>query len=192
VAGQSYPVTYEADYPEAGISRWRPFLQYFMAYPHLLVLLFVGLGALVAFVVAWFAILFTGRYPRGLFNFITGTLRWSNRVTGFSMLMTEKYPPFSLEEAPYPIRTRFEYPEAGIARWRPLVHYFMALPHLLILEFLWLGAVLGFIFAWWAIVFTRRYPPGVFNYIAGVNRWGTRVQGFVLLTTEEYPPFSLD
>jgi pSer/pThr/pTyr-binding forkhead associated (FHA) protein len=192
VPAVAYPVSYEADYPEAGIARWRCFFQGVMAYPHFLVLLFVGLGALVAFLVAWFAILFTGRYPRGLFNYITGTLRWSNRVNGFAMLMTEKYPPFSLDEAPYPIRTRFEYPEAGIARWRPLAHYFMALPHLLILEFLAFGALFALIFAWFSILFTRRYPPGVFNYIAGVNRWSTRVQGFIFLTTEQYPPFSLD
>jgi hypothetical protein len=192
-AGPAYPVRYEADYPEGGIARWRPLFQGLLVYPHFFVLFFVGIAAFVAYVVAWFAILFTGRYPRGAFNLLTGTARWANRVNGYSLLMTEKYPPFSLDEAPeYPIRTYFEYPENGIARWRPLLQYIMAYPHILILYFLWIGAFLAFIYAWFVILFTRRYPPGVFNYIAGVGRWGARVQGFIMLTTEKYPPFSLD
>jgi hypothetical protein len=191
-AGPAYPVRYEADYPEAGIARWRCFFQGLLAYPQLLVLLVVGIGAFFAYAWAWFAILFTGRYPRGAYDFLTGTVRWANRVNGYSLLMTERYPPFSLDEAPdYPIRTHFEYPER-IARWRPLLQYFMAYPHILILYFLWIGAFFAFIYAWFVILFTRRFPPGVFNYIVGVGRWGARVQGFILLTTEQYPPFSLD
>jgi hypothetical protein len=187
-----YPIVYEADYPEAGIARWRCFFQGLLAYPHFFVLFFIFIGAFFAYIGAWFAILFTGRYPPGIYNFLLGTMRWSNRVNGFTQLMTEKYPPFSLEEAPYPIRTRVQYPEAGIARWRPLVHWLLAYPHQFVLFFLWIGAFFALVYAWFVILFTRRYPPGVFDYIAGVNRWGTRVQGYTLLMTERYPPFSLE
>src|SRR5439155_1055780 len=93
----TYPVVYEADYPQAGISRWRCFFQGLLAWPHFFVLFFVAIGAWFAFIGAWFAILFTGRYPPGIFNFVNGVQRWSLRVQAFVLLMTEQYPPFSLE-----------------------------------------------------------------------------------------------
>ena len=187
-----YPIAYEADYPEAGIARWRCFFQGLMAYPHFFVLIFIWIAAFFGVIAAWFAILFTGRYPPGIFNFLAGTIRWGNRVNGFTWLMTEKYPPFSLDEAAYPIRTRIQYPEGGIARWRPLVHWILVYPHTFVLFFLWIGGFFALIYAWFVILFTRRYPPGVFNYLAGLGRWATRVQAYQLWMTERYPPFSLE
>jgi hypothetical protein len=189
----AYPIEYEADFPSAGISRWRAFFQGFLLIPHLFALIFVGIGAYIAYFFAWWAIIFTRRYPRGLFNFITGTLRWATRVNSFAYLMTERYPPFSLEDDPdYPVRARFQYPEAGIARWRPLVQYFMALPHLFVLYFVGIGAYLAMIVVWFSILFTRTFPPGLFNFIAGYQRWNLRVIAYAALTTEEYPPFGLN
>lgn len=189
----AYPAEYEADYPAGGIARWRPFFQSWLALPHFFVLLFVLIGAYLGFFVAWFAIVFTRRYPRGIFEFVGGALRWAQRVNGYSYLMTERYPPFSTADDPsYPIRVRFSYPENGIARWRPFLHYIMALPHIIVLYFVGIGVVIGYIVAWFAILFTRTYPPGIFNFIAGAQRWGTRVAAYVLLMTEEYPPFGLD
>jgi hypothetical protein len=187
----SYPVVYEADYPEAGIANWRPLVQGLLAIPHWFVVGFLALGAYFAFVVVWFSILFTRKYPPGIHNFIAGVLRWSTRVTGYSYLMTEQYPPFSLGEDPYPVRARFPYPEQGIANWRPLVQGLMAFPHLVILWLLGIAAGFAFIYAWFVILFTGKYPPAVFNFIVGVIRWQTRVTGYVLLMTEEYPPFEL-
>jgi hypothetical protein len=187
-----YPVNYEADYPEAGIARWRCFFQWLLVIPHFFVLFFIWIGAALAFIGAWFAIIFTRRYPPGIFNFLVGSLRWGARVNGYSYLMTEQYPPFSLEDEPYPIRVRVDYPEGGIARWRPFLHYIMALPHLLVLYVLWFGASLALIGAWFAILFTRNYPRGIFDFVNGVLRWQLRVQAYVLLMTEQYPPFSLD
>ena len=152
----------------------------------------LAIGAFFVVICAWFAILFTGRYPPGIFNFLVGTLRWATRVNGYTYLMTEQYPPFSLEDVPYPIRVRVAYPEGGIANWRALVHYFMALPHIFVLYFLWFGAFVALIGAWFSILFTRNYPPGIFNFVNGVQRWSLRVQAFVLLMTEQYPPFSLE
>ena len=164
-----------------------------MAIPHFFALFFVWFGAIFAYYGAWFAILFTRRYPPGIFNFIAGTLRWGVRVNAFYFLMTEAYPPFSLEDDPnYPVRVRFQYPEGGIARWRPFFQYLMAFPHLLVLGFLGIGAAVVFYISWFAILFTGRYPAGMFNFQVGVLRWQARVQAYSLLMTEEYPPFSLD
>jgi hypothetical protein len=192
MATGGYPVTFEADYPQGGIDRWRPFVQgWLLTIPHWFALFFVAIGAYIAIIISWFAVLITGRYPRGLFDFVAGTLRWSNRVTGYTYLMTEQYPPFSMGEEPqYPIRTRFQYPEK-IARWRPLVHWLLAIPHLIVVYFLALAAFFAYVIVWFSIVFTRAYPPGLFNFIAGVQRWNTRVVAYYLWMTEEYPPFGL-
>jgi hypothetical protein len=188
----AYPINLEADYPEAGIANWRALVQWLLAIPHFFVLFFVAIGVYLAFIGVWFSILFTRRYPPGIFNFIAGALRWGNRVTGYNWLMTEVYPPFSLDEAPYPIRTKFQYPESGIARWRVFFQGLLAIPHFFVLYFLGIAAYIGFVIAWFSILFTGRYPPGVFNFIVGVMRWQTRVIGYALLMTEEYPPFSLE
>jgi hypothetical protein len=193
VGFRAYPVEYEADYPAGGIARWRPFFQWLLLIPHFFALFFVLIGAYLAFIVAWLSIVFTRTYPRGIFDFIGGTLRWAQRINGYSYLMTEQYPPFSTVDDPnYPIRVRFRYPENGIARWRPFLQYFMAIPHIICLYFVGIGVFIAFIVAWFSIVFTRTYPPAVFNFIAGSQRWGTRVGAYALLMTEEYPPFGLE
>ena len=189
--GSGDPAEYEADHPTGGIARWRPFFQWLLAIPHFFVLWFVFIAAVFAYIGAWFAILFTRRYPPGLFNFIAGTLRWGHRVNGYSYLMTEQYPPFSLDDAQYPIRVRIDYPQNGIARWRPLLQYIMAIPHIFVLYFLWFAAAIALFISWFAVLFTRNFPPGIFNFVNGVIRWQLRVQAYVFLMTEQYPPFSL-
>jgi hypothetical protein len=193
VAAGSYPATYEADYPQGGIARWRPFLQgWLLPIPHWFALFFVLIGAYVAIIISWFAVLITGTYPRGLFDFIAGALRWTNRVNGYTYLMTEQYPPFSMGEEPqYPIRSHFAYPEGGIARWRPLVHWLLAIPHLIALYFLAIGVFVVYVIAWFTIVFTGTFPAGMFNFMVGVWRWNTRAVAYYLWMTEEYPPFGL-
>jgi hypothetical protein len=194
----AYPAGFEAGYPQGGIARWRPFLQgaFFavLAIPHFIALFFIWIGAFFAWIAAFFAILFTGRYPRGLFDFLAGTMRWSFRVIGFTYLLTEAYPPFSFDEEPgYPIHVPVEYPPDGeIARWRPLVHWLLAIPHLIIVYFLAIAAFVVFIVAWFSILFTRTWPPSMFNFFAGYMRWNIRVIAYYLWMTEEYPPFSLE
>jgi type III secretion system (T3SS) inner membrane Yop/YscD-like protein/uncharacterized protein DUF4389 len=191
-ATTAYPVNLEIDYPQAGIANWRPLVQWLLAIPHFIALFFVLFAAYLGAIVVWFAIVFTRRYPRGLFDFIAGAVRWSNRVNGYYYLMTEQYPPFSIGEEPaYPIRTHFQYPENGIARWRPFLHWIMVIPHIIVLYFLLLAAGIAHIIVWFAILFTGRYPAGLFNFIVGVMRWQTRVAAYYLLMTEEYPPFEL-
>jgi hypothetical protein len=188
-----YPIGVEGDYPQAGIARWRVFFQGLLALPHFFVLFFLAIGAYIALIGAWFGILITGRYPPGVFNFVAGVMRWVTRVNGYNWLMTEVYPPFSMAEEPqYPIRATFRYPEGGIARWRVFFQGFLAIPHIIVLYLLAIAAYLAYIIAWFSILFTRNYPPGIFNFILGVMRWQTRVFGYYVWMTEEYPPFSLE
>jgi hypothetical protein len=197
MATSSYPINFVADYPQGGIERWRPFLQgvFFpvVAIPHFIALFFVWIGAFFAWIAAFFAILFTGRYPRGLFDFLAGTMRWSFRLIGYTYLFTEAYPPFSLGEHPeYPIRVPIEYPAEGIARWRPLVHWLLAIPHAIVIYFLGIAAFFVYVYAWFVLVFTGSYPAGPFNFLVGYHRWQTRYYGYLIWATEEYPPFTLD
>jgi hypothetical protein len=163
-----------------------------MAIPHFIALFFVLTAAYFAFIGVWFSVLFTRRYPPGLFNFIAGAMQWTTRVQAYTYWMTEEYPPFSLGEAPYPVRASFTYPEGGISNWRPLLQWLLAIPHFIVLYVLGIGAYVAQVIAFFAILFTGQYPPAVFNFLVGTLRWGSRVFGYVLLMTEEYPPFSLE
>ena len=190
-----YPFDFQQEYPANGVARWRPFFASFLLIPHWIVLSFVGIGVFFTWIIAWWAILITGKYPEGLFNFHAGFTRWANRVTAYSYWMNEKYPPFSMGEEPeYPARTRIEYPPGGkIARWRVLVQGIMAIPHIIVLYFLFIGALFCLFVAWFAVVFTRKWPEGLFKFITGVMRWQTRANlyGFFWMT-EKYPPFQLE
>jgi hypothetical protein len=160
--------------------------------PHYFVVFFLVVGVWFSMIVVSLSILFTRRYPPGIFNYIAGVGRWLNRVTLYYHSMTEEYPPFSLDPAPYPVRTSFEYPEAGISRWRPFVQGILAIPHLIIIYLLGIASrVIGFVGAI-AVLFTGQYPPSLFTFMIGVQRWQTRAIAYYLLMTEEYPPFSLD
>ena len=186
-----YPVDLQVDYPQNGIARWRCFFQGFMLIPHIFALWFVLFGAYFVIFCAFFGTLFTGRWTPG-FNFISGTLKWAQRVSSYAFLMTEAYPPFDMQDHPeYPVRVRIDPPQK-IARWRPLVNWLLAFPHLIVLYLLQIGALLGFIGAWFVILFTRRFPPGIFQFMVGCQRWGLRVSTYTLWMREEYPPFSLE
>src|SRR4051812_19888899 len=174
----NYPTNVEADYPQGGIANWRPLVHWLFAIPQFIALFFVVIAAYFAFIGVWFSILFTRRYPPGLFNFISGAMRWGNRVNLYTYWGTEEYPPFSVDEAPYPIRTTFTYPEAGISRWRVFFQGLLAIPHLIVLYFLGIGAYVAAVIAFFAVLFTGQYPPAVFNFLIGVFRWQTRVFGY--------------
>jgi Inner membrane component of T3SS, cytoplasmic domain/Domain of unknown function (DUF4389) len=190
--GSDYPIDLQVDYPEGGIARWRPLIHWLLVIPHFIVLLFLGLGVYIVDVIVFFAILITGRYPQGLFNFVAGTLRWGNRVVAYEYWMTEQYPPFSLDEEPdYPVRTRFDYPEK-IARWRVLVHWLLAIPHFIVIYFLFIAEGIILFIAWFAVIFTRKWPRSMFDFTVGILRWRTRLIAYTVWMTEEYPPFSLD
>jgi hypothetical protein len=189
-------------------------VKWLLLVPHLVVLFFLWTAFWVLTVVVFFAILFTGRYPRPLFDFNVGVLRWTWRVWcyGYGALATDRYPPFSLDEEPdYPATLDVVYPER-LSRGQVLVKWWLlAIPHYLVIAFFtggggfvlwqwgegWLGFDGGLVtlltlFAGVALLFTGRYPRGLFDLVMGMNRWVLRVGAYAALMTDEYPPFRLD
>jgi hypothetical protein len=136
-------------------------------------------------------ILFKRKYPRWWFDWNLELQRFTNRVVVYLALMDDQYPSTDDHQA---VHLEYRYPDAGreLNRWLPLVKWLLVIPHLIILLFLWAAAVVVVIIAWFAIVFTGRYPRGMFDFVQGVLRWGQRVIGYAfLLVTDVYPPFSL-
>lgn len=146
-------------------------------------------GAL--FGVTLLMIVFRQRYPRWWFDFALELARFSARVSAYLALVTDRYPSTVEEQG---VHLEIDYPdvERDLNRWMPLVKWFLAIPHFIILFFLWIGAFFAVVVAWFAILFTGRYPAGLFDYVVGVGRWSLRVYAYAfLLVTDRYPPFEL-
>lgn len=201
-----YPVAVEGHLDEP-LSRWLWLVKWLLIIPHLVVLVVLGVAAFLATVVAWFAILITARYPRAIFDFNLGVLRWAWRVNfySYSALGTDRYPPFSLGEEPgYPARIDVAYPER-LSRGLVLVKsWLLAIPHLIVVAILaggfgfasrWgFGGLIGLmtLVAGIMVLATARYPRPLFDLVMGFNRWTMRVVAYVALMRDEYPPFRLD
>ena len=203
---------------EEPLSRWLWLVKWALLIPHYIVLVFLWIAFVLVTVVAFFAILFTARYPRSLFAFNLGVLRWSWRVSyyGYSALATDRYPPFSLREEPdYPATLDIAYPQR-LSRGLALVKWWLlAIPHYMILAFVVGGATYTIttaagttttwkvasggglldvlvLFVGVALLFAARYPRGLFDLVTGLNRWVLRVVAYAALMTDAYPPFRLD
>ncbi len=165
-------------------------VKWLLAFPHYIALIFVGIGAFFALIGAFFAVLFTGHWPRGLFDFVAGTLRWGYRVSAYVLLLTDEYPPFSLAEEPdYPVRIRIDYPE-HIDNWRPLVHWLLVIPYLIVAGVLvWVAGIVSFI-AIFVILFTKEMSQGMFDLIAIPMRWQLRGHAYAYWMVDRYPPFT--
>jgi hypothetical protein len=208
-----YPLRLEGTLAPS-LSRGLWLVKWVLALPHFFVLFFLWIAFLFTSVIAFFAILFTGRYPRGLFDFNVGVLRWSWRVGfySYSALGTDQYPPFTLKDVPdYPAHLDVEYPES-LSRGLVLVKsWLLALPHLLIVgvfvggastavngsDMQWValsGGLIGLLvfFAAVVLLFTGRYPRTIYDFVLGMNRWVFRVAAYTALMTDRYPPFRLD
>jgi hypothetical protein len=143
------------------------------------------------FVVTVLMILFRKRYPRWWFDFARELTRFGARVGAYFVLLTEEYPSTVEEQK---VHLEIDYPdvEHDLNRWLPLVKWLLAIPHFILLFFLAVGAFFAVVIAWFAILFTGRYPQGLFDYVVGVGRWALRVEAYaILLVTDRYPPFSL-
>ena len=137
-------------------------------------------------------ILFLGKYPRWWFDFARELTRFSNRIGAYMALLTDRYPSTVEEQS---VHLEIDYPdvERDLSRWLPLVKWFLVIPHGFVLMFLFLGSFFAVIAAWFAILFTGRYPRELFDFVVGVARWALRVAAYAfLLVTDEYPPFRLD
>jgi hypothetical protein len=200
---------------DGDLSRWKWLVKWVLVIPHVIVLVFLWIAFVVLTVAAFFAILVTGRYPRGIFEFNLGVLRWSWRVGfySYSAIGTDRYPPFTLADVPdYPARLDVDYPQA-LSRGLVLVKWWLlALPHYLIVGVFAGGAYAGLneandhggwtsgggligllvLIAGVVLLFTGRYPRSIFDFVMGMNRWVYRVVAYATLMTDAYPPFRLD
>src|SRR5438132_835774 len=202
-----YPVSFSVDYPDRDLNRLTTGLRIFTAIPIVVLLATIGGGysgrwgggttsfavggSLVLFIPPLLMILFRQKYPRWWYDWNLQLLRFSNRVTVYLGLMTDRYP--STDE-PQSVTLVFPYPDAkqGLNRWLPLVKWLLAIPHYIVLFFLAIGAVVAVVIAWFAILFTGRYPRDLFNFVVGVQRWSNRVIGYAfILVPDRYPPFRL-
>ena len=207
--GRDMPVRVDGRLDEP-LSRWLWLVKWLLLIPHYIVLFFLGIAFTVLTVIAFFAILFTCRYPRPIFEFNVGVLRWAWRVAfyGYGALGTDRYPPFTLKDVPdFPARLQIEYPER-LSRGMALVKWWLlAIPHYLLIA-LFAGGGLGgddggaagtpglvgvlVLIAAVGLLFTTRYLQGIFELVMGMNRWVLRVAGYAFLMTDRYPPFRLD
>jgi hypothetical protein len=187
-----YPVRVEAD-RQPDYHRVLPFVKWLLAFPHYVVLFFLIIGVFFAKIVAFFAVLITGRYPEGIFNFVAGVLRWAWNVTAYVYLLTDRYPPFSLDRDPaYPVNFEIDYPAAGVNRWRPLVHWLLIIPYAIAAGILInLAGLVAFIGAF-VILFTKALPEGMFKLILIPYRWQFRGTAYSLFMVTRYPPFEWD
>jgi hypothetical protein len=188
-ATPAYPVTFDVEYPER-LSRWLIFIKWLLVIPHWIIVgVFAYLVELTTFI-SWFAILFTGRYPKALFDLAVVYFRWSARMTAYVALLRDEYPPFGGGNPEYPVHFDVEYPQK-LSRLLIFVKWLFAIPHIVILAVLGLLGLAVYVIAWFAILFTGRFPRSLFDFLVGVGRWYLRVNAYVWLLRDEYPPFSL-
>ena len=206
-----YPVQFSVEYPDRDLDRLTTAFRIIVAIPILIVLgalggagwsswsdgnggngaSFAAGGGGVLFFPALLMIVFRQKYPRWWYDWNLELLRFSNRVGAYLALMDDRYPSTDEQQA---VTLEFPYPDAkqGLNRWLPLVKWFLAIPHYLVLLFLWIAALVVIIIAWFAILFTGRYPRDMFDFVLGVLRWQNRVVGYAfVLVTDQYPPFRL-
>ncbi len=187
-----YPVTYEVEYVEQR-SRLSTFFRLILAIPWFIVSIFWGLVAIVCVVIAWFAIIFTGRYPEGLYNGVSMALRFGTRMNGFALLMTDAFPPFGGDENPeYPVRLRIAPPLAEYSRVKTLFRIILIIPIVIVLYFVQIVSRAISLLAWLVIVVTGKLPRGLFDVMKFTLAYEARASAYHLLVTETYPPFSPD
>ena len=195
----AFPLRFDVDYPDRPLNRLTTAFRVFLAIPVLVVLAILSgpgphialAGVSLVFAPTVLLLLFRQKYPRWWFNFAIELLRFETRVTSYLFLLRDEYPSSDEEQA---VHVDVPYPDArrDLNRWLPLVKWLLAIPHYIVLLFLYIAVVVVSIIAWFAILFTGQYPRGMFDFVVGVKRWELRVVAYAfVLTTDRYPPFSM-
>jgi hypothetical protein len=185
----TYPIRVDVQYPER-LSRWLIFVKWLLAIPHFIILYFLQLAYGVITLIAAFAILFTKKYPKGLFDFAVGYRRWQLNTFAYTFLLRDEYPPFSWDPGQYPAVLEVDYSEE-LNRFLPFIKWLLVIPNLIVAALVLIAAVVITFIAFFAILFTGRYPQGMFEFVVGALRWSERANGYAYLFTDKYPPFSL-
>lgn len=185
-----HPVAYSAQYQGEDRNRLTVFFRGLMVIPLMIVGFFYIIGAYIAAIIAWFAIVFTGNYPEGLYNFNAGVIRFMARVNGYYDLLTDEYPPFGLDEEPgYPVRTLIEPPLPEYSRAKTLFRIILLIPVMLLAYVM--GLIVGVVsfVSWFAILFTGRFSDGLYKPMRAALSYNTKAAAYFLLLTEDWPPF---
>ncbi len=185
----AFPVRFDVNYPEL-MSRLT-FLKWIMVIPHLIILYALNIVWEVLSLIALFAILITGAYPQGLFDFNYGIMRWQANVTAYGQLLRDEYPPFSFDAGLYPVTLEIDTP-TNLNRFAPLYKWILAIPHLIIVSVLGFVAIFAVIYGGIMVLVSGKYPEGAFNFVVGVQRWSVRVTAYIFFMHDQYPPFSMD
>jgi len=184
-----YPVTFEADYVERR-SRLTAFFRLILAIPLAIWLYLYGIAASIVLVIAWFAILLTGRYPQSLYDFVAGFTRCLARFTAYAALLSDPYPPFGgSEDSGYPVRMHFAGPLESYSRVKTFFRAILAIPIMILRYVMNLMLQIGALGAWFVIVFTGKMPRGLFDVMVLANSYTARSDSYLFLLTETYPPF---
>ena len=187
----AYPVQFGVDYPQAERNRLTVAFRIVLVIPALIVLAVLNSTRALLFLPPLLLILFRNKYPRWWFDWNLELTRFLSRVNVYAALMDDRYPSTDEQQS---VKLEIVYPDVRneLNRWLPLIKWFLALPHYFVLALLILTGVVCVLLAWFAILFTGRYPRGLFDFLVGVGRWNLRVMAYAfLLTTDRYPPFSL-
>jgi Domain of unknown function (DUF4389) len=185
----SYPVTFEADYIEQR-NRLTAFFRLILAIPLFFWLVIYGIVAEIAAVIAWFAIVFTGRYPEGLYNFVAGYVRFGAQTTAYTSLLNDAYPPFNGAPDPgYPVRLQFAGPLGEYNRMKTLFRIILAIPIAILRYVLNLLIEVAGVAAWFVILVLGTLPRGLFDVMVLANSYMARSDAYLFLLTETYPPF---
>ena len=189
----AYPFGLEVDEPMPQ-NRLSVLLRIIYIIPHIIILYILSIVTSIIYFISWFAILFTGGYPSGMMNFVVNVMHWQTRVNGYAFLLTDKYPPFSMgADGAYPVRLLAMGQIEGRNRLTTFwpIRFILAIPHIIVLAVLGFVAEIVLLIAWIVALFTGSVPAGMHNFMAGVMRWSTRVNAYIALLTDEYPPFSM-
>ncbi|MEM7092819.1 MAG: DUF4389 domain-containing protein [Actinomycetota bacterium] len=196
VSAGNYPVYYAVT-EDNRVARWRPFVHWIMAIPHLIIGAFLSFAGAFAVMISWFAIVFTGKMPEGLANFIIMGQRYNARANGFALWLTEQYPPFDFSSTAgdpgnYAIRLDITPALEGRNRLTVLLRYFTMIPIMFFFFIVFIGVYFVNLIAFFAILFTGRYPVGMRSFVCRALRLGQRATAYANLLTDQYPPFALE
>ena len=187
---KQYPANLKIDYSEAS-NKLSALLRLVLVIPIIIILALISSYAEALFLAVALMIIFKQKYPKWWFDWSIALTKFSYRIAAYGLLMRDEYPSTEDEQA---VLLEIPYPDVSkdLNKWMPLVKWILVIPHIIVLMFIFIAVVIGTIIAWFAILFTGKYPKGIFDFVEGFLRWSLRVNAYaILLTTDEYPPFRL-